>query len=351
MLRKIIHIDMDMFYAAIEMRDNSRLKNVPLVVGGKPNTRSVVCTANYIARKFGIRAGMSCHEAYKRCPQVVFVNPHFEKYEIASNEIREIFHDYTDLVEPMSLDEAYLDVTNNNEFASKIAKEIKQRIFEKTKLTASAGVSVNKMLAKIASDYKKPNGLTVIRPEDIEAFLDPLDINKIPFIGKVTAKKLNDFQIFKVSDLKLQTLEFLAEEFGKFGQYLYNASRGIDESPVVTDYERKSYGKEDTFSEDILDKNIILDYLEDISLKVFQDVDDEGIAPKTVTLKLKYFDFVSVTRSFTFDTPIRSSSAIFEIVKLLIERTEAGKKKIRLAGISLSNFDEERQMYFPFYYT
>jgi DNA polymerase-4 len=339
--RKIIHIDMDMFYAAVEMRDRPELRGKPLVVGGRPDSRSVATTANYEARKFGIHSGMSCAEARRRCPQCLFIPPDFRKYQQVSEQIRGIFFEYTDLVETMSLDEAYLDVTQNKKnetSATRLAREIKERIFAATGLTASAGVAANLFVAKIASDARKPDGLCVVRPEQVMAFIRLLPVIKIPGIGKVTDARLQEMGIRTVAELERKPLEFLEKEFGKFGRYLYDIARGIDERPVTPWRERQSYGAEETFERDILEKKLLLDFLRECSRRVFTELHEEGKLARTVTLKIKYFDFQAVTRRQTFDDFLDSAGKIFQAACALLERTEAGRTPVRLAGISLANF-------------
>ena len=348
-IRKIIHIDMDMFYAAVEMRDNPKLRGKPVVVGGKPNSRGVVSTANYEARKYGIHSAMACAEAYKRCPQCLFVPPDFKKYKEVSQCIRDIFFSYTDLVEPMSLDEAYLDVTNNNvneSSATIMAIQIKKDILSQTGLTASAGVAPNKFVAKIASDFNKPNGLCVVRPEAVLAFIEKLPVIKVPGIGKVTNKRLIQMGITTVSELADKSSEFLTEHFGKFGSYLYDIARGQDEREVEPYRERQSYGRENTFHQDILDIDKVLDYLYTCSEMVFSEFSRTGLKAKTVTLKIKYHDFKSITRRTTCERHVESAEQVFEIAKSLLRKTEVGKntytpgrdftlrieKKIRIAN-------------------
>ena len=355
-IRKIIHVDMDMFYAAVEMRDNPQLRGKPLVVGGPPNSRSVVSTANYEARKYGIRSAMPCAEAYKRCPQCLFVPPDFKKYKVVSEQIREIFFGYTDLVEPVSLDEAYLDVAKNKvnqPSATIIARHIKEEILCRTKLTASAGVAPNKFVAKIASEYNKPDGLCVVRPEQVLKFIKMLPVIKVPGIGKVTSNRLRQMGIETVSDLAGKSLHFLTAQFGKFGNYLFDIARGQDEREVVPFRERRSYGRENTFPRDILAVDEVLDYLESCSEKVFTEFSRTGLKAKTVTLKVKYHDFKSVSRQVTCEHYIDSAQQVFETARSLLQKTEVGKIPIRLAGISLSGFHKTteiiQQMYFPFY--
>jgi DNA polymerase-4 len=339
--RKIIHVDMDMFYAAVEMRDRPELRGRPLVVGGRPDSRSVATTANYEARKFGIHSGMSCAEARRCCPHCVFIPPDFKKYQQVSEQIRQIFFDYTDLVETMSLDEAYLDVTRNKKnepSATRLAIEIKARIVSTTGLTASAGVAANMFVAKIASDARKPDGLCVVRPEQVMDFIRPLPVIRIPGIGKVTDARMRQLHILTVADLEKKSLQFLEREFGKSGRYLHDIARGIDERQVTPWRERQSYGAEETFAVDILDKRMLLDFLRECSRRVFSELKEERKLARTVTLKIKYFDFRSVTRRQTFDAFLDSGEKVFQAAAALLEKTEAGRRRVRLAGVSLSNF-------------
>ncbi|WP_372367065.1 DNA polymerase IV [Candidatus Uabimicrobium sp. HlEnr_7] len=352
-MQKIIHIDMDMFFAAIEIRDNPRLKYTPVVVGGKPNSRGVVATANYEARKYGIRSAMSCMEAYKRCPHCVFVKPQMEKYRDASNAIREIFYSVTDVVEPLSLDEAYLEVTQNKlqeSSATRVAEHIKSMIFQKTQLTASAGVASNKFIAKIASDYNKPDGICVVSPQNILAFIHPLSVRKIPGVGKVTYEKLQRLQIKTIANLSLKSLTFLIDNFGKFGVHLYNIARGIDEREVVSQRIRKSYGRENTFENDIVDVEEALIYLKKCCDGVFQAINEQNLRARTITLKIKYHTFQTVTRRFTKNGYFLSSYELYENICSLIKQTEVGVTPIRLAGVSVSGFENDvsQQLHFDF---
>jgi DNA polymerase-4 len=346
--RKIIHVDMDMFYAAVELLERPELCDQPVVVGGSPKSRSVVTTANYVARKFGIHSAMSCAEAYRRCPQCVFIRPDFPKYKKYSEIIRSIFFTYTDLVEPLSLDEAYLDVTINKTgepSATRIAAAIKKDIFEQTRLTASAGVAPNMFVAKIASDFKKPDGLTVVPPEKVLDFIRPLPVRRIPGIGPVTDAHMAKLEIRTVAELAAKTPEWLEEHFGSFGQYLWQISQGIDEREVTPTWERKSLGEEETFQQDLLDIREIEHYLRGCANHVFEQLTREGKRARTVTLKIKYHNFITVTRRHTQDDFISTADEIFTIARDLLSRTEAGRIKIRLAGISLSTFStQEKQL-------
>lgn len=342
-VRKIIHVDMDMFYAAVELLDRPELRGQPVVVGGSPKSRSVVMTANYVARKFGIHSAMSCAEAYRRCPQCVFIKPDFSKYHKYSQIIRSVFFKYTDLVEPLSLDEAYLDVTVNKTgevSATRIAAAIKSEILEQTGLTASAGVAPNMFVAKIASDFKKPDGLTVVPPEKVLEFIRPLPVRRIPGIGPVSDANMAKLGIRTVADLAAQTREWLEEHFGSFGHYLWDIARGIDERQVTPSWERKSLGAEETFDRDLLDVREIENYLRDCARHVFDQLTKEGKRARTVTLKIKYHDFRTITRRRTLTGFIGTADEIFAVACDLLSRTDAGRVKIRLAGISLSTFSQ-----------
>ena len=341
MQRKIIHVDMDAYYASIEQRDNPELKGRPVIVGGKPNERSVVSACSYEARKFGIHSAMPTATAYKLCPQAVFIYPRFDAYIHVSKLIRNIFREYTDLYEPLSLDEAFLDVTENKrnmEIATDIAKEIKTKIFFRTQLTASAGVSFNKFIAKVASDFQKPDGLTVIRPEQAEAFLEKLPVRKFYGVGEVTEKKMHALGIKTGADLKKLEKNKLISLFGSSGAYFYDIARGIDDSPVVNDWDRKSIGKEITLPEDILDKDKMTAVIGELANEVAQWLKDNNTKGRTITLKVKYYDFMSITRSVTLKEATDEGWIIIRHCSELLEKTLAGKKKIRLFGVSVHNF-------------
>lgn len=359
-LRKIIHIDMDAFYASVEQRDMPELKGKPVIVGGEPHSRGVVAACSYEARRFGIHSAMPCSMAVRLCPQAIFLYPRMDVYRAISHEIRKIFYEYTDLVEPLSLDEAYLDVTENKKMmasATELAREIKRKITERTGgLTASAGISFNKFLAKAASGYRKPDGLTVITPEKSSAFIDNLPVGKIFGVGKVTEKKMHHMGIKTGADLKAMDREKLLNFFGKAGDYFYRIVHGEDDRPVVAHRERKSMGKEITLDEDIDDLNVMRDILFELAEKIEQYLDKEGRKGKTITLKVKYSDFVQITRSITVNEPIMGKKQMMELIAPLLSSTEAGIKKVRLLGISISNFTDDRhentpvkQMSFPFY--
>jgi DNA polymerase-4 len=342
--RKIIHVDMDAFYASVEQHDDLHLRGKPIAVGGG-NDRGVVAAASYEARKYGVRSAMPSVTAKKLCPDLIFVKSRFDRYREVSMQIREIFQDYTDLVEPLSLDEAYLDVTENKynfPSATIIAYEIRRRIYEVTGITASAGISVNKFIAKIASDYNKPNGQKTILPEEILLFLEELDIRKFHGIGKVTADKMYQFGIFNGRDLKEKSLEFLASNFGKSGAHYYKIVRGIHTSPVKADRIRKSLGAERTFSENISSEIFMKERLIQIAEEIEKRISKTNVAGKTVTLKIKYRDFKTQTRSKTLPHFIRDKETILNTAIALMEQ-EGFRESVRLLGITLSNLDTAKE--------
>lgn len=344
-LRKIIHVDMDAFYASVEQLDNPELRGKAIAVGGG-SKRGVVSAASYEARKFGVKSAMSGALAQKLCPHLIFVKSNFDRYREVSQQIRKIFFEYTDLVEPLSLDEAYLDVTENkmgNPSATLIAQEIREKIKEKTGLNASAGISINKFVAKIASDYNKPNGQKTVYPKEIASFLEALEIRKFHGVGKVTAEKMYGLGIFTGRDLKEKSLEFLAENFGKSGPYYYNAVRGIHLSEVKPNRIRKSLGAERTFSENISSEVYMLERLEHIAEEIERRLKKSKVAGKTVTLKIKYSDFSLHTRSKTLSYFIASKELILETAKELLYQ-EKMKDSVRLLGISLSNLNTDKKV-------
>ena len=342
-IRKIIHVDMDAFYASVEQLDQPDLKGKPVAVGGSSD-RGVVAAASYEARRFGVRSAMASKVARRKCPDLIFVKPRFTRYKEISNQIRNIFFEYTDLVEPLSLDEAYLDVT----FAKKglpsatlIAKEIRQRIFKETGLTASAGVSYNKFLAKVASDVNKPNGIFVVTPKQAKAFIEELEVKKFFGIGKVTASKLNKMGVWYGKDLlKVERLE-LVKAFGKAGNYYYSICRGIDERPVQPSRERKSVGAENTFGKDIYEPEDLEKELFRIAEKVWERTSQSDVKAKTLTLKYKYADFEQHTRSKTLETFFQTKETFWEESKKLLHSDGGFSKGIRLLGLTLSNFQYE----------
>lgn len=340
--RKIIHIDMDAFYASVEQLDNPELVGKALAVGGS-EIRGVISAASYEARKFGVRSAMSGVLAKKLCPELIFVRPRFERYTEISKKIRKIFYDYTDLVEPLSLDEAYLDVTQNkkgNPSATLLAKEIRQRIYDELGLRASAGISINKFVAKVASDFNKPNGQKTVNPDEVEPFLEALDIKKFYGIGKVTAEKMYQFGIFTGSDLKTKSLEFLETHFGKSGVHYYYIVRGIHNSPVKPNRISKSVGAERTFNENLSSEVFMEERLESIAKELERRLQKYKIAGKTVTLKIKYSDFSQQTRSKTLPYFISDRSLLLDTAKELLYQ-EKLKESVRLLGISINNLNTE----------
>ena len=333
---------MDAFYASVEQMDNPSLKGKPLAVGGS-EIRGVVSAASYEARKFGVRSAMSGVQAKRNCPELLFVPPRFDRYKEISTKIRKIFHDYTDLVEPLSLDEAYLDVTQNkkgNPSASLLAQEIRKRIFDEVGLTASAGISINKFVAKIASDYNKPNGQKTVNPDEVEDFLENLDIKKFYGIGKVTTEKMYQHGIFTGKDLKLKTKEYLEQHFGKSGGFYYNTVRGIHNSEVKPDRISKSVAAEHTFNENLTSEIFMQERLEGIATELEKRLKKYNISGKTVTLKIKYSDFTTQTRSKTLPYFISDKGLLFETAKELLYQ-ERMKDSVRLLGISLNNLNTE----------
>jgi len=340
--RKIIHIDMDAFYASVEQLDNPELRGKPIAVGGGEQ-RGVVAAASYEARKFGVRSAMSGVLAKKNCPHLIFVKPRFERYTEISKKIRAIFYEYTNLVEPLSLDEAYLDVTVNkkgNPSASLIAKEIRQRIFDELQLNASAGISNSKFVAKIASDINKPNGQKTIPPEEVLSFLEELPIEKFYGIGKVTAVKMYNLGIFKGSDLKQKSEEFLTEHFKNSGSHYYNIVRGNLFSEVKPNRKRKSVAAEHTFIKNLTSEIFMLEKLEKISEELEQRLIRSKVSGKTITLKIKYSDFKTQTRSKTLPYFIKEKAVLLVAVKELLFQ-EKVLNSVRLLGISVTNLNTQ----------
>mgnify|MGYP000602915086 CR=1 FL=1 len=341
--RKIIHVDMDAFYASVEQLDNPELRGKPVAVGGS-SKRGVVSAASYEARKFGVRSAMSSVIALQNCPELIFVKSNFKRYHEVSDQIRKIFFEYTDLVEPLSLDEAYLDVTENkkgNPSASLIAEEIRKKIKEKTGLNASAGISINKFIAKVASDINKPNGQKTVPPDEVIEVLEKLEIKKFYGVGKVTVQKMYRLGIFTGLDLKQKSEDFLDEHFGKSGRYYYHVVRGEHNSQVKPSRTRKSLAAERTFSENITSEIFMLKKLEDIAKEVERRLKKSKVAGKTVTLKIKYSDFTLQTRSKTLPYFISDKDVLLETVKELLFQASM-KNSVRLLGISLSNLNTEK---------
>ena len=344
LLRKIIHVDMDAFYASVEELDNPELQGKPLAVGGN-EIRGVVSAANYEARKYGVRSAMSGYLAKKNCPHLTFVKPRFTRYKEISQKIHSIFFEYTDLVEPLSLDEAYLDVTINkkgNPSATLLAKEIRQRILDELGLKASAGISINKFIAKVASDFNKPNGQKTVNPEEVLPFLEDLEIRKFFGVGKVTAEKMYKLGIFTGRDLKTKSLEFLENHFGKSGSHYYNVVRGIHNSEVKPHRIPKSIGAERTFSENLSSEIFMLERLDHIAKELERRLKKSKIAGKTITLKIKYSDFTLQTRSKTLPYFVADKSLILEIATELLYQGKM-ENSVRLLGISLANLNTEKK--------
>ncbi len=342
-LRKIIHIDMDAFYASVEQRDNPDLRGKPVAVGGS-RERGVVAAASYEARRFGVHSAMPSVTARRKCPGLVFVPPRFDVYKAVSLQIRAIFAEYTTLIEPLSLDEAYLDVTESRSdlpYATQIAQQIRARIRQETGLTASAGVSYNKFLAKMASDQRKPDGLFVITPGMGPTFVETLPVAKFHGIGPATAAKMNRLGLFTGLDLKQRSLAFLQEHFGKAGGHYYSIARGIDERPVRPDRIRKSVGAENTFPQDLMSLEAMGAELRPIVDKVWRYCEQSGVRGRTITLKVKYADFQQITRSRSLPEPIESRSTVEQISVELLSALVPLSKGVRLLGVTLSSLNTE----------
>lgn len=353
---------MDAFFASIEQLDNPSLRGKPVIVGGRPDSRGVVAACSYEARKFGIHSAMPCAHAYRLCRHALFVRPRRERYVEISHQTREIFAKYTDLVEPLSIDEAFLDITTNhlnNPSATRVAQTLRQEIYRTTGLTASAGVSYNKFLAKIASDQNKPDGLTVIPPEQANEFIRQLPIRKFYGIGKVTEKKLHTLGIRTGLDLERLTENEMTTILGKNGSFFYNMVRGIDDRPVQPRQTRKSMGTESTFQQDILNLDEILNILQQQADQVGSALQKNEIGGKTLSLKVRYDDFTTITRSMSRAEGFWESPDITTFIPRLVAATEAGTRKVRLLGITISNFldpdalpaERYRQLLLPFMYS
>lgn len=344
-LRKIVHVDMDAFYASVEQRDDPALRGKPVVVAW-PGKRSVVCAASYEARRYGVRSALPALTAERLCPQAIFVRPDFVRYNAVSLAVRGIFERHSDLIEPLSLDEAYLDVTENKTglpTATRVAKAIREQIYDELNLTASAGVAPNKFLAKIASDWKKPNGLFVIQPHEIQAFLLPLPVGRIPGVGKVTEERMKQVGVATVGDIYRMELSDLEKQFGRYGLRLFELARGIDHNPVVSNRMRKQISAEDTFPEDIALSETEVP-IRRLAEKVWQASVDNARRARTVVLKLKTKEFHSLTRSLTPATPPSSYEELASIALSLRERVELGPTQLfRLVGVGLSNFQSDEE--------
>jgi DNA polymerase-4 len=342
MVRKIIHIDMDAFFASIEQRDHPELKGKPVAVG-RGSTRGVVAAASYEARKFGVHSAMPSVVAVRKCPDLIFMPPRFEVYKGVSAVVMNLFREYTDLVEPLSIDEAFLDVTSNKKgmpSATMIAREIKSRIFEMTGLRASAGISINKFLAKIASDQRKPDGLFVIKPTEVWSFIETLPVAKFYGVGPRTAEKMHELGLFFGKDLQQADPQLLIRNFGKAGHFFYQVAKGIDNRPVVPHRVRKSVGIESTFLQDLSDPQQMLEALVELEEGLWKRILRHGRFGKTLTLKIKYSDFEQITRSQSFLQPLTNRADIHRVAADLL-RLANPEKTVRLLGITISNFGEE----------
>ena len=344
--RKIIHIDMDAFYASVEQRDFPELRGKPLVVGGDPNGRGVVAAASYEVRQFGVRSAMSCYEARKRCPEVIFVRPRFEVYRAVSSDIRNIMYSLTPHVEPLSLDEAYLEVTGltvHKGSATLMANWLRAQILQHTGLTASAGVSFNKMLAKIASDINKPNGTAIITPEDADAFISTLPIERFHGIGKATARRLHAMGVTNGADLRRMSAEVLINEFGKRGQFYHDIAHGRDERAVKSERLHKSVGSETTFRENLNDDTALRVQIYEQNADAFAQLHKKNLIAHTITLKVKYADFTQITRTHTLTTAFSSAeSAHYWLDKLFLDIPR--QLPIRLVGVTFSSLTPATQL-------
>ena len=342
-LRRILHCDMDCFYAAIHMRDDPSLRGKPVVVGGSPAGRGVIAAASYEARRYGLRSAMPAAQAVKLCPHAVFIKPEFPLYRAESQAIFAIFRQFTPVLQPASLDEAYLDVSDHLEpwgSATAVAREIRRRVREERRLTVSIGVGPNRLVAKIASDFDKPDGLTVVKPHRVQAFLDPLPVRAIHGVGPATEKALHELGARTIAELRALDLEVLKRRFGRHGEGLYHRSRGIDERPVRTHRERKSLGHERTYPRDLRTLEEMDAQLDDLSERVAAGLERREIGARTVTVKVRYGDFTTLTRARTLEAPTTSASRIARVAKELLRQTEAGKISVRLLGVTGSGLSQ-----------
>ena len=341
--RRILHIDLDAFYASVEELDNPSLKGKPVVVG-HDGPRGVVSTANYVARQYGIHSALPIAVAHRLCPSLVVVEPHFDRYKEMSRQVREIFLEYTDIIEPLSLDEAYLDVTENKcgmTMAVDIAREIKQKIRETTGLTASAGVSYCKFLAKVASDFRKPDGLCTVHPERAIEFIDKLKVEQLWGVGEKTAQRLHNMGVFNGKQLRDLTLLQLTTQFGKMGKVLYGFARGIDDRPVVTEWVRKSVGCERTYLKDLTEHDEMVAELDLLADELVSRLTRNSFKGRTLVLKVKFSDFVQTTHSITDDVPIEQKERIVTMARHLLDDVDFQQRPVRLLGVTVTNPMEE----------
>jgi DNA polymerase-4 len=339
-MRKILHVDMDAFYASVEQRDNPGLRGRPVAVGGDPAGRGVVCAASYEARAFGVRSAMPTARALRLCPDLIVIHPDFSRYRAVSSAVFEIFRSVTPLVEPLSLDEAYLDVTENTlgeSLGMKVAQRLKAEIRSATGLTASAGVAPNKFLAKIASGWHKPDGLTVIAPERVETFLQALPIDALWGVGPVTARRLRAHGIERLVDVRVRRIEELRAVVGSAAGWLQALAQGVDERPVEPNRPRKSVGNETTFAHDLIDTGAVRAAVDELARDVADWLTRKSVFGRTVTLKVRYSDFTTITRSDSKDTPAQDADTIASRAVALLARTDAGRRPIRLLGVSVHN--------------
>jgi DNA polymerase-4 len=341
--RRILHCDMDCFFAAVHVRDDPSLAGKPVVVGGDPNGRGVVAAASYEARRYGIRSAMPSAQAARRCPGLIFLRPDGARYRAESQHIFAIFRELTPLVQPVSVDEAYLDVTEHLGAwgsATAIAREIRRRVREERRLTVSVGVAPNRLVAKIASDFGKPDGLTVVRPEQVEAFMAPLSVRQLHGVGPATEKVLAEMGIATVEDLRRAPVETLARRFGKWGEALAELAWGRDERPVTLDRERKSLGTETTYARDLRDPAVVVGEVEKLAEEVAESLQKRQLLARTVTLKVRYHDFVTITRSHTLAVPCADAATLAVQAVSLLRKTEAARRPVRLLGVTASNLLE-----------
>ena len=349
MIRRILHVDMDAFYASVEQRDNPQLRGKPIAVGGQPQSRGVVAAASYEARAFGVHSAMPMSKAVRLCPSLVIVHPDFARYRAASNAVFSIFREVTPLVEPLSLDEAYLDVTENawgETLGTSVARRLKERIKADTGLTASAGVAPNKFLAKIASGWKKPDGLTVISPERVEPFLQRLPVNALWGVGPVTANKLRAKGIDRLVDVRTADAQLLRDTVGSLADWLRQLANGVDDRPVVPNREAKSSGTENTYPEDLTDLDVIRTEIAEMAGHAIRWLSRKQLLARTVTIKVRYQDFTTITRSHTAP-PTRDEAELTTRAVRLLEKTDAARIPIRLLGVSVHNFCTEEELVDP----